>query len=119
MIKNPKIVTGNGSLLVTKEQKKSLMDLRDRYDFDIYRIASVVNSSWKLWNKKGPSADSIYYPIGELDMHDAIAAAVTGHYTTETDAETIINVCMDTADEQELAVMEKVLELIRSYNTKY
>lgn len=116
MIKNPDILTSAGMLLVTKDQQKALNKL-DKECKNPYILASTIKNAWKFWNKKEPSADSVYYPLGELEMHDVIAAALSGDYTTRMDAETIINYCMDTADEQEVAVMERVLEILRRYNT--
>ncbi|WNO29818.1 hypothetical protein [Bacillus phage SDFMU_Pbc] len=117
MIKNTDILTNDLRLLVTKDQNKALNKLNQECK-NPYSLASTIKNGWKFWNKKEPSADSIYYPLGELEMHDVIAAAVSGNYTTHMDAETIIKYCMDTADDQEVAVMERVLEILRSYNTK-
>lgn len=117
MIKNPDILTSDGWLLVTKDQKEALEKL-DQECRNPYSLASTIKHAWEFWNKKESSADSIYYPLGELDMHDVIAAAISGNYTTCMDTETIINFCMDTADDQEVVVMKRLLEILRNYDTK-
>lgn len=115
MISNPHVVTDDGALLVTKDQEKAIRQLRSVYNYDYYTVAAAIRNQWIHWMKEDPSADSIYYPLGKLEMHDVIAAAVSGHYTTHIGAVTIINHCMDTADEQERAVVERLLEILRSY----
>lgn len=115
MIKNPSIVRDDGALLLTKDQEIAIRELRSIYEYDCYRVAAAIKNEWVYWVKKEPSVDSIYYPLGELEMHDVIAAAVSGHFATYAGAVTIINSCMDTADEQERSVLKRVLEILQSY----
>lgn len=118
MIKSPRMFN-EGRLVVTLSQKEALLDIRERYDQ--FELTKIIMKKWECWNNEVPQKeeDTVYRPLGDIELSDLITAAITGRFTAEVSEKHIIERCMEDAyghDREKAKILGEILTLFNEYN---